>query len=62
VQDSYGADGHKVADEVQVDLHMLGALVLDGVGGEVDGADVVAVDEGAPGERAVACTCVLYLP
>jgi hypothetical protein len=25
---------------------MLGALVLHGIGGEVDGADVVAVDEG----------------
>jgi hypothetical protein len=32
-------------DEVQVNLHMLGALMLDGVGGEVGGANVVAVDE-----------------
>jgi hypothetical protein len=35
-----------LADEVQVDLHMLGALVMHGIGGEVDDADVVAVDEG----------------
>jgi hypothetical protein len=27
---------------------MLGSLVLHGVGGEVDGTDVVAVDKGAP--------------
>jgi hypothetical protein len=47
------ADGHIVADEVQVDLHMLGPLVLHRVGGEIDGADVVAVDERAPGEGAV---------
>jgi hypothetical protein len=47
------ADGHTVADEVQIDLHMLGPLVLHGVGGEVDRADVVAVDERAPGEGAV---------
>ena len=32
-------------DEVKVDFHVLGTLVLNGVGGEVDGADVVVVDE-----------------
>ena len=47
------ADGDLVAHEVQVDLHMLRPLMLDGVGGEVHGADVVAVDERALGERAV---------
>jgi hypothetical protein len=31
---------------VQVDLHVLRALMLHGIGGEVDGVDVVAVDEG----------------
>jgi hypothetical protein len=31
---------------VQVDLHMLRALMLHEIGGEVDGADVVTVDEG----------------
>ena len=45
------ADGGSVAHEVQIDLHMLRPLVLDGVGGEIHG--VVAVDERAPGERAV---------
>jgi hypothetical protein len=33
-------------DEVQVDLHMLRALMLHGIGGEVNRADVVVVDEG----------------
>ena len=42
-----------VAHEVWVDLHMLRPLMLDGVGGEIHGADVVAVDERALGERAV---------
>ena len=37
---------------MQVDLHMLRPLMLNGVGGEVHGADVVAVDERALGERA----------
>jgi hypothetical protein len=30
---------------VDIDLDMLGALMLNGVGREVDGADVVTVDE-----------------
>jgi hypothetical protein len=32
-------------DEVETNLNMLGALVLDGVGGEVDGVDVLTVDQ-----------------
>src|SRR6185312_3076729 len=47
------ADGDSVAHEVQVNLHMLRPLMLDGVGGEIHGADVVAVDERALGERAM---------
>ena len=47
------ADSDPVANEVQVDLHMLRPLVLNRVGGEVHGADVVAVDERALGKRAV---------
>ena len=47
------ADGDPVAHEVQVDLHVLHPLMLNRVGREVHGADVVAVDERAIGERAV---------
>jgi hypothetical protein len=32
---------------VEVDLDMLHAPMLNGVGGELDGDDVVAVDDGA---------------
>jgi len=53
MEDPNIADSDPVANEVQVDLHMLRPLMLDGVGGEVHGADVVAVDERALGERAV---------
>jgi hypothetical protein len=38
---------------VQVDLHMLRPLVLDGVGGEVDHTDIVAVDQCAPRGQSV---------
>ena len=47
------ADGDPVAHEVQVDLHVLRSLMLNGVGGEVHGANFVAVDERALAERAV---------
>jgi hypothetical protein len=47
------ANSHPVTNEVQVNLHMLRPLMLNLVGGEVHGADVVAVDECALGERAV---------
>jgi hypothetical protein len=38
---------------MQVNLHMLRPLMLNRVGGEVHGADVVAVNERALGEQAV---------
>jgi hypothetical protein len=38
-------NGNALVDKVEINLNMLGVLVLDGVGGEVDGADDVAVDQ-----------------
>jgi hypothetical protein len=46
-------DNNTVTNKVQVNLHMLHPLMLDRVGGEVHGADVVTVDERAFGERAM---------
>jgi hypothetical protein len=45
VQDANITDGHAFPHKVEVNLDMLHALVLNGVGGEVDGTDVVVVDE-----------------
>jgi hypothetical protein len=45
VQDADITDGNAFPDEVEVDLDMLCMLVLNGVGGELDGADVVVVGE-----------------
>jgi hypothetical protein len=36
--------GDTLADEVEVDLHVLRALMLHGVGGEVDHAEVAIVN------------------
>ena len=47
------ADCDPVAHEVQVNLHVLRPLMLNGVGGEIHGADVVAVDERTLGEWVV---------
>jgi hypothetical protein len=40
-------DGNLLSDEMKINLHLLSALMLNGVGGEVHDADVVAVDESA---------------
>jgi hypothetical protein len=42
------ADDNLLSNKIKINLHMLGALILNGVGGEVHGVDVVAVDKGAP--------------
>ena len=44
------SNGDPFPDEVEVDFHVLGALMLNGVG---DGADVVAVDEAGRIQRMV---------
>jgi hypothetical protein len=53
MQDTDITDGHAFPHKVEVDLDMLCALVLNGVGGEVDGTDVVAVDECALRQQSV---------
>jgi hypothetical protein len=42
--DTHICNGDTLTDEVEVDLNMLGELMLDGVGGEVDYTAVVAVN------------------
>jgi hypothetical protein len=51
VQDTDIIDGHMFLHKVEVDLDMLHALVLNGVDGEVDGTNVVIVDEVALRQR-----------
>jgi hypothetical protein len=43
----------RVPDKVEVDLDMLHALLLNGVGGEVDNADVVVVGDSALCQRSM---------
>jgi hypothetical protein len=47
VQDADITDGKTFLDKVKVDLDMFYTLVLNMVGGEVNGADIVTVDESA---------------
>jgi hypothetical protein len=42
------ADGNLLSNKIKINLHMLGALMLNGVGEEVHDTDVVTVDKGAP--------------
>jgi hypothetical protein len=53
VQDTDITDGHAFPHKVEVDLDMLHVLMLNGVGAEVDGTDIVTVDEGAVCQRSV---------
>jgi hypothetical protein len=53
VQDTDITDGHVFLHKVEVDIDMLRALMLNGVGGEVDGTDVVTVDECALRQQSV---------
>ena len=53
MEDPNIADSNPFVNEVQVDLHMLRPLMLNGVGREIHDAGVVAVDERALGERAM---------
>ena len=43
MEDANIADNDTIVNEMEVDLHMLRALVLHGVGGELDHTDVVAI-------------------
>jgi hypothetical protein len=47
VQDADITDGHAFLHKVEINLNMLCAPVLNGVGREVDDADIAAVHEGA---------------
>lgn len=41
-------DGDLLSEKMEVDLHMFGALMLNGVDGEIHNTNVVAVDNSAP--------------
>jgi hypothetical protein len=53
VEDTNVPDGNALADKVKINLNMLCALVLNEVGREVDGVDVVTVDQGGPRQGVV---------
>jgi hypothetical protein len=44
MEDADLADGDLLSNKVKINLHMLGVLMLNGVGGEIDDVDVVTVD------------------
>jgi hypothetical protein len=53
VEDTNTLDGNVLVDKVKINLNMLGALVLNGVGGEIDGSDVVIIDQSSSRQGAV---------
>jgi hypothetical protein len=53
VQDADITDGTAFLDEVEDDLNILCTLLLNRVGGEIDGADVIALDKSAIWQRII---------
>jgi hypothetical protein len=47
MEDADLTDDNLLSNEIKINLHMLHALMLNGVGGEVHDTDVVTVDESA---------------
>jgi hypothetical protein len=45
MEDADFTDGNLLSDKMKINLHMLSALMLNGVGGEVHGTNIVAVDK-----------------
>jgi hypothetical protein len=51
MEDADLTDGNLFSDKIKINLYMLGALMLNGVGGEAHGTNVIVVDKGAPRRR-----------
>jgi hypothetical protein len=47
MEDTNLADGNLLSDKMKINLYILGALMLNGVGEEVYNADIITVDKGA---------------
>jgi hypothetical protein len=53
MEDADLTDDDLLSDKMEINLHMLGVLMLNRFGGEVHGADVDTVDKSAPRRRAL---------
>jgi len=53
MENTDNTNGYPFPDEVEVDLHVFSTLMLNRVGGEVDGTAVVAVHEAGGLQRMV---------
>jgi hypothetical protein len=53
VQNANFPNGNLVTEEVEINLDMFRALILNLVGRQVDDTDIVTIDKGAAGQRGV---------
>jgi hypothetical protein len=53
MKNTHITNGNPFAHKVKVDLHMLGALMLDRIGRHVDSADVVTIYQSCLAERSM---------
>jgi hypothetical protein len=45
MEDADLTDDNLLSDKIKINLHMLDVLMLNGVGGEIHGANIVAIDK-----------------
>jgi hypothetical protein len=62
MEDADLTDDNLLTKKMNINLHMLGALMLNEIGGEVYDADVIAVDKGAPRRRGLGLVEQLLQP
>jgi hypothetical protein len=48
MEDADLADSYHLLDKIKINLHILHAVMLNGIGGEVHDANIIAVDKSAP--------------
>jgi hypothetical protein len=53
MKDTNITNSNTLLNKVKINLNVLGALMLNGVGGHVDGADVVTIDQGGSSQGRV---------
>ena len=53
MQDANFTEGDSFSDEVQINLNMLGSLMLDRVSGEVNGTDIFTIYHSGAAKRVV---------
>ena len=48
MENSHSSKGHSLPNKMEIDLHMLGPLVMNWICGQIHGTDVVTINKSSP--------------